>query len=122
MEKTKICSVCHVEKPLSEYYKQSDRKNGASRCKTCFNKYCVERSIKKKIDAIIHKGSSCLDCGVSYPQSPYVIFDFHHHNPSEKEFDWSKMRSVSKQKLYDELDKCDLLCSNCHRIRHYNEP
>ena len=121
METTKICSTCQIEKPLSEYYKKSDRKNGASQCKSCFNKYCVERSIKKKIDAIIHKGSSCLDCGVSYPQSPYVIFDFHHRDPSEKEFSWTKMRLVSSERLQKELDKCDLLCSNCHRIRHHNE-
>lgn len=115
----KICTDCRQEKSLSEFYQQKDRKNGSSQCKNCFNKYCSERWIQKKIDAIIYKGGSCVDCNISYPEKPYVIFDFHHLDPNEKEFDWSKMRLRSFNKIVKELDKCVLLCSNCHRIRHH---
>jgi len=116
----KVCPSCNEEKDISEFYKKNDRKNGSSSCKTCFNKYCVKRLIQKKIDAIIYKGSKCVDCGIDYPKYPYVVFDFHHTNPSEKDFDWGKMRLVSKTKMFEELDKCILLCSNCHRIKHHN--
>lgn len=118
---SKICPTCQEEKDISEFYQKKDRKNGSSSCKSCFNRYCVERSIQKKIDAIIYKGSKCNDCGNSYPEYPYVIFDFHHKNPTEKDFDWSKLRLKSKNTIIKELDKCDLLCSNCHRIRHHNK-
>lgn len=121
MKDTKICSTCQVEKLNTDFYNKSDRKNGSSQCKSCFNRYCVDRAIQKKKDAIIYKGSSCNDCDESYPKSPYVIFDFHHRDPTEKEFTWKKMRLVSKERMYNELDKCDLLCSNCHRIRHHVE-
>lgn len=47
--------------------------------------------------------------------------DFHHRDPSEKEFDWNKLRKRSWESIAFELDKCDLLCSNCHRESHYDE-
>ncbi len=120
MEK-KECTKCREEKLITEFYQQSDRKNGSSKCKKCFNKYCGERWVQKKIDAIHYKGGECVDCKSSYPEYPYVIFEFHHLNPTQKDGDWSKMRLRSWSKITDGLDKCDLLCSNCHRIRHHNE-
>ena len=117
----KICTICNVEKLITDFYRQGDRKNGSSMCKKCFNKYCSDRWVDKKIDAINYKGNSCVDCNVSYPTYPYVIFDFHHLDPSDKDVDWSKLRLRSWNKIVEELDKCILLCSNCHRMRHYNE-
>lgn len=35
----------------------------------------------------------------------------------EKSF-WNKLRLMSKQKIHNELQKCDLLCANCQRLRH----
>jgi len=118
---TKFCNTCKTEKPISEFYKQSDRKNGSSKCKSCFNEYCVQRWIKTKIKAIEYLGSKCADCDNTYPEQPYVIFDFHHRNPEEKDVAWIKLRLRSWKKITEELDKCDLLCSNCHRIRHHEE-
>jgi hypothetical protein len=68
-----------------------------------------------------YKGYGCLDCGISYPDTPYPVFDFHHRDPNEKDYDWNKLKKRSWDNITNELDKCDLLCSNCHRIRHYNE-
>jgi hypothetical protein len=116
----KICSKCNKEKNNDEFYTQNDRKNGASLCKSCFNQYCIQRWIQRKIDAIVYKGSECQDCKIQYPNEPYVIFDFHHSNPKEKEFNWNKLRLKSWKTIVKELDKCVLLCSNCHRKRHYN--
>jgi len=117
---TKNCSVCNELKPLSEYYTRSARNgNPYDRCKKCFNDYVSKRWISKKINSITHKGSKCLDCGISYPEEPYVIFEFHHRDPSKKDVDWSKLKLRTDDKIKKELDKCDLLCSNCHRKRHH---
>jgi len=112
----RICSKCKQEKEESEFFQSSIRK--ATYCKVCFNKYCTERWIKRKIQAIQYKGSKCINCGISYPNTPYSVFDFHHTNFNEKDFQWDKLRLQSWEKIRIELDKCVLLCANCHRIEH----
>ena len=60
----------------------------------------------------------CSKCGFSHP----AALDFHHTEPSQKEFTLGSTRmSVSKEKFLKEVDKCIVLCANCHRIHHYNE-
>jgi predicted HNH restriction endonuclease len=87
-------------------------------CKSCFNKRCVIRWIKRKIEAINLKGGKCENCGLQLQDSHYSVFEFHHRNPIEKDNDWSKLRTMSWSKIQKELDKCALLCANCHRIVH----
>lgn len=116
----KICHSCKEKKLKSEFYSRSDRREGCQPyCKKCSNKFFIERWIERKIWAIEYKGGKCVDCEASYPSFPYVIFDFHHLDPSKKDMNWSKIRLTSIQKMKDELDKCVLLCSNCHRVRHH---
>jgi hypothetical protein len=115
---TKICSKCNTEKSVSEFHSNPSR-NTSAYCKKCFNGYCMDRWTQRKIDALEYKGNKCEDCTISYPEYPYVIFDFHHLDPTKKSFSWTKMRLVTQKVLNKELDKCALLCSNCHRIRHY---
>lgn len=117
----KICTGCNAEKEISEFYKRADRKNGYSSCKSCFSKYCIERWQERKIKAIEYKGGECVDCHLSHPQYPAAIFEFHHLDPNQKDTDWTKLRLTSWEKIKTELDKCVLLCANCHRIRHHNE-
>ena len=117
MCETKVCARCKEEKSEDDFqWKTAIRKQ--SYCRPCFNAYTVERWNKRKLEAIEYKGGKCLDCGNVFP---YFVYDFHHLDPNEKEMGWEKMRKVSKERLYAELDKCVLLCSNCHRIRHYAE-
>lgn len=118
---SKKCPTCQLIKPISDFYPEKNKPKGGSRCKICFHKYCVERWIKLKKRAIEYKGSSCVDCNISYPNAPYVIFDFHHLNPIEKDMDWNELRKKSWERITKELDKCALLCSNCHRIRHHKK-
>lgn len=71
---------------------------------------------RRKLEAIEYKGGRCEKCsGVFHP----AAFEFHHRDPSQKDRDPSKMTSLSKKRLFAELDKCDLLCANCHRIAHH---
>lgn len=120
MEK-KLCSKCDQPKLESEFYHRKNRKNSATgMCKTCFNSYCVQRWIERKIEAIHYKGDHCGDCSIAFPDYPYVIFEFHHLDPNQKDMDWGEMRKTSWVNIVKELDKCVLLCSNCHKIRHHN--
>jgi len=77
-----------------------------------------ESKRKRKLDAIEYLGLVCLDCGGSFHPT---IYDFHHRNPIEKDKDPSKLLTLSWKRIIEELDKCDLLCANCHRLRHHKE-
>jgi hypothetical protein len=115
----KICTDCKIEKPLFEFYSsKTHSQNVMCYCKECFNKRCIKRWIDRKIKAINYKGGCCEDCKISICNSHYAIFEFHHLEPKEKDFDWTKLRLKSWSKITFELDKCVLLCANCHRIRH----
>ena len=65
-----------------------------------------------------HYGGKCLDCNLTLEESHYSVFEFHHRDPKSKDYSWQKLRLLSLDKVHKELKKCDLLCANCHRIRH----
>ena len=86
--------------------------------RACKNKYFVDRKRRKlKLDAIQYKGGKCEKCG--YDKCP-AAFDFHHKDPNEKEFGLAAHgHTKSWDKVKEEIDKCMLLCANCHREVHY---
>lgn len=117
-EKTRFCSFCKEHKMKTNFHIKKyidNKKIYHSYCKKCFSKYCNNRWVKKKLKAIEYKGGKCLDCKQQYP---YQVYDFHHLDPNKKEFNWDKLRLRSFEHIKKELEKCVLLCSNCHRIRH----
>lgn len=80
------------------------------------NQKQAERTRANKAKAIEYLGGACQKCGGIFHMS---VYDFHHRDPSEKEFEPCRLKFYSWGKLKIELDKCDLLCSNCHREIHY---
>ena len=74
------------------------------------------RHLKQKLRAIAVLGGKCYDCDRSFPEWPDV-FDFDHRDSSQKRTELSNMLCGSWKKLSAELEKCDLVCANCHRIR-----
>lgn len=64
---------------------------------------------------IAYKGGKCEQCG--YDKSSRAL-EFHHVNPAEKDFTVSKILTRSIANLKEEVDKCILLCSNCHAETH----
>ena len=73
------------------------------------------RNKKKKIIKIM--GGKCCLCGYD---KCIAALELHHINPEEKEFSFSNYNSYKKlDLLIDELKKCILLCSNCHKEVHY---
>lgn len=74
----------------------------------------AERRKQRKLEAVSLFGDKCHDCEGTYHPS---VYDFHHLDPSVKE----KHPSVALSRLdwKEELEKCVMLCANCHRIRHH---
>ena len=71
---------------------------------------------RTKIKLIEYKGGKCEKCG--YDKCVGAL-EFHHLDPNEKDFNISKSgHSRSWKRVKDELDKCILLCSNCHKETH----
>jgi DNA-binding CsgD family transcriptional regulator len=69
---------------------------------------------KKKL-LIEYKGGKCIYCGYN---KCIAALEFHHKDPKEKDFSIAN-NSYSFEKMKNEVDKCELVCSNCHREIHY---
>jgi transposase len=117
-EGKKFCSQCGQTKDITDFYKRSGRKDGAGYCKNCSNKYHTERVKRVKIKMINYKGGKCNDCGLELIHSHYAVFDFHHLDPKTKDINFNRIKYQKWETIQKEIDKCVLLCSNCHRIRH----
>jgi hypothetical protein len=65
------------------------------------------------------KSEPCTDCG---NQFPVCCMDFDHRAGTKKAYNLGSMfaHHYSRELIQTELDKCDLVCSNCHRIRTQN--
>ena len=115
-----ICTVCKTKE-------QAPGKSG--KCVECRNRYNREHYAKNKEKALarakankmrtrewlqkIKAKTPCADCGVNYP---YYVMDFDHRE--NKEFNLSKaVGTCGRDKIEQELAKCDVVCANCHRER-----
>jgi 5-methylcytosine-specific restriction endonuclease McrA len=82
-------------------------------------KAVAKRRKEIRLKAIEYAGGKCARCGYNkYPE----VLEFHHLNPKEKDFSISEKgysRSWDKVKL--EIEKCLLICANCHRETHVEE-
>lgn len=134
---TKFCCGCNSEKPLEDFARNRSKKDGhAASCKACTNAYNAEfykinPNYKIRINAgntkqkhILReyvleylKKNPCAVCGETDP----VVLDFHHKGNKVKEVSIIKNGSGSLDKLVEEIEKCEVLCANCHRRKHYNE-
>lgn len=131
----KLCSGCSTTKPVSNFCKKKGTKDGfQSYCKQCnCNKtkafYAKNSAYRKSIKESknrqrrlvrmalnsIKSNSGCAIC----PENEACCLDFHHFEGKGDRF--KKTRSIngsgvtSIPKLVEELEKCDVVCSNCHR-------
>ena len=64
-----------------------------------------------------YKGAECNHCGLSEPKH-LEIYDYHHVDPDTKLYSVSNILKGPIERLRTEVDKCLLLCSNCHRKEH----
>ena len=70
---------------------------------------------ERKLAAIAYLGGACVDCGDTYDGRPEV-FDFDHRFDKRDKVG-HLITNCSWARLEAELDKCDLVCTNCHRTR-----
>lgn len=79
----------------------------------------LDRNAKKKTEMREHlidiKNVPCMDCKISYPS---YVMDLDHRDPADKVADINiVISSGSWKKFYAEIEKCDVVCANCHRER-----
>lgn len=97
----KPCAICGLDiKP---------RRNRCNSCNTMI------RRVKTKLKAILYLGGKCQHCG--WNKHP-AGFQFHHKDPSEKDFNIGAVSNRRWEIIQAELDKCELLCACCHAIHH----
>ena len=80
--------------------------------------YSIRRGRERKRKSVEYLGGECSFCGIVVPD---CAFDFHHEDPEEKELGPREALSLSWENCKKELDKCVLLCANCHRVHHWGE-
>jgi 5-methylcytosine-specific restriction endonuclease McrA len=84
-------------------------------CKKCWNAKTYKSGIDKINDLKLEYGGKCQRCGYD----KYLgALEFHHLDPTVKEYHLGQRRGLNKEALKQELDKCQLLCSNCHKEVH----
>lgn len=112
----KRCSRCKEILPFIYFYRNKHTKDGYNGwCKKCVTEWRKEHY--KDWLQEIKNDLYCKYCG----ESENCCLDFHHVN-GEKDLGISSMVSqkVSKKKIVDEIDKCIVVCANCHRKIHSN--
>ena len=95
--------------------KRKEKRTYADR-REYLKKAVAKRRRKMRLMSLEYKGGKCVICG--YKKSIRAL-TFHHVNPKEKSFGLSANGITrSWQKTKKELDKCVLLCMNCHMEFH----
>ena len=130
----KECVVCHLVKDDDQFSRKSKGRT-QSHCKLCQNVYSkahyrrnrqayyTRNKIYRQASTFAktigqHKATHpCTDCGVCYP--PYVM-DYDHVLGDKRGNVSSLVGSGRSAQARNEILKCELVCSNCHRIRTHN--
>lgn len=102
---TKACTVCGRD--------MGENKKNHSKCNTCVTRL---RRLRIKKKCVEYLGGKCERCGYD---KHLAALTFHHLDPTVKEFTITTSKSSHNwPTIKNELDKCILLCSNCHNIEH----
>lgn len=93
------------------------RNRNARYCGNCYEHRRTSwvRRRAGRAKAIERAGDKCKRCGESFHPA---VYEFHHRDPALKTAAVNKLYIGSEAKLFAEVDKCDLLCRNCHALTH----
>lgn len=123
---TKECSICAKNLPFSDFYSNGKTSTGKVKykpsCITCENLQRKNIFVTMLFDYldVIGKAYECEKCGFS---GIYGTLDFHHREPKNKSFNvgdsnYTVSVDTFMSKVVPEIEKCMLLCPNCHRVEH----
>tara|TARA_R110002110_G_C12901824_1_gene665024 strand:- start:21 stop:326 length:306 start_codon:yes stop_codon:yes gene_type:complete len=78
------------------------------------------RKRNRKFVAEYKTAIGCIRCG--YNEHPHAL-ELHHTDPTIKEITVARLSSLhySIERIKTEVDKCEVVCANCHRIIHHEE-
>ena len=118
MRDTKRCPKCEQVKDIDLFYIQDKSTNKVSSyCKDCTKQCAKQRKVSTRAEILTYYGNQCVKCGYNKCSA---ALEFHHKDANQKDPNYDKFRQLSfNDKLKSELDKCDLLCANCHREAHH---
>lgn len=113
---TRFCPRCKKYIKTENFHQRRGKLNSSTYCKSCTSDQTLERVRNLKLQMIEYKGGCCTRCGYDKYQG---ALEFHHLNPGEKDFNPSRLKRYSfDHRVKHELDKCILVCANCHREVH----
>jgi hypothetical protein len=104
----KSCRICN-----RDYVVNRSQGHRGTTCNSCLQRI---KQIRRKQAAVQYKGGACVECG--YNRS-IAALTFHHLDASTKDFEIGRKYNLSWKRLKIELDKCELLCANCHAEKHF---
>lgn len=123
---TKLCSICTKVLPLNSFYSNGKTATGkikykpsCIKCENTQRKNTFTNLLFDYLD-VIGKAYECEKCSYS---GTYGSLDFHHKDPTQKSFNvGNSSHTISVDnfmtKIIPEIEKCTLLCPNCHRSEH----
>ncbi len=88
------------------------------RCKLCHQARSGESRRRRKLAVVTQLGGACIDCGFNFI-SPLRLecADFDHIEGRDGDLTGKSMHILSSARFHEEVEKCDLVCANCHRTR-----
>ena len=108
------CKKCKKEKNSKYYQMKSDKWKQEKHIQNRITEKLRTDKIREIVRQI--KSAGCKVCG----EKTLCCLDFHHTNPTKKDYTISKMVSsrCPEDSILNEISKCIVLCSNCHRKIH----
>lgn len=126
----KTCPRCEGAFPITEFrFKNISKNLRYSYCRACRSSILKEHYRRNKAaylrrnarfrlrnSEIIreYKSRPCANCGIQYP---YYVMDFDHRAGEAKVINLANASRLTRPKILEEIAKCDVVCSNCHRER-----
>ena len=113
----KKCPQCQEIKLINSenFYIRKQSGKPHAWCKKCNDKIAYQRQKEIKQKAVDYKGGKCCVCGYNRYAG---ALEFHHLDAQTKDYNISDLKSYSMNKIKSELDKCILVCRNCHAEIH----
>ena len=74
----------------------------------------LARKIRSERKIMLLSGKVCERCGFDDIRA----LEFHHRDPSQKEYTVGTLMTKGLERLLKEVNKCEIICANCHAIEH----